>query len=105
MSKDRRLKCVLQQVNQFIDWNPITRTLERHYNKGKSQKGRKAYPPLAILKMCLLHTWYNLSDYGVEEQVNDSLAFMRFCDLQLEDNVPDHSSVCRFRKTLNKQGA
>ena len=54
--------------------------------------------------MALLQTWYDLSDYGVEEQVNDSLSFMRFCGLQLEDQVPDHSVVCRFRKALNQSG-
>jgi IS5 family transposase len=30
---------------------------------------------------------------------------MRFCGLQLEDEVPDHSVVCRFRKALNQTGA
>jgi IS5 family transposase len=55
--------------------------------------------------MTLLQTWYNLSDYGVEEQVNDSLSCMRFCGLQLADEVPDHSVVCRFRKALNHSGA
>ena len=30
---------------------------------------------------------------------------MRFCGLQLEDDVPDHSIVCRFSKRLNKQEA
>jgi IS5 family transposase len=42
---------------------------------------------------------------GIEEQVNDTLSFMRFCGLQLEDDVPDHSVVCRFRKALNHSGA
>jgi transposase, IS5 family len=55
--------------------------------------------------MTLLQTWYNLSDYGIEEQVNDTLSFIRFCGLQLEDDVPDHSVVCRFRKALNHSGA
>ena len=55
--------------------------------------------------MLLLQTWYNLSDYGVEEQTNDSLSFMRFCDLQLEDEGPDHSVIARFRKALNQAGA
>ena len=54
--------------------------------------------------MTLLQTWYTLSDYGVEDQVNDSLSCMRFCGLQLEDQVPDHSVVFRFRKALNQSG-
>jgi IS5 family transposase len=40
--------------------------------------------------MTLLQTWYHLSDYGIEEQVNDALSWMRFCGLQLEEDVPDH---------------
>ncbi|MEM9417375.1 MAG: IS5 family transposase [Bacteroidota bacterium] len=95
-------KVFLKQVNQIINWEPITRILARYYTKGQSARGRKAYPPLVLFKMCLLQTWYDLSDYGVEEQVNDVLSFMRFCDLQLEDDVPDHSVVCRFRKALNQ---
>ena len=55
--------------------------------------------------MTLLQTWYHLRDYGVEERVNDSLSCMRFCGLQLADEVPDHSVVCRFRKALNDTGA
>ena len=55
--------------------------------------------------MLLLQTWYHLSDYGVEEQVNDSLSSMHFCGLQLEDEFPDHSVVCRFRKAFNQSGA
>jgi len=101
VEKRKTKKVFLQQINQLINWQPIIRVLERHYTPGQSAKGRKAYPPLVLLKMTLLQTWYNLSDYGVEEQVNDSLSCMRFCGLQLEDDVPDHSVVCRFRKALN----
>ncbi len=105
VEKRKTKKVFLQQVNQVVDWKPVSRILERYYTKGQSTRGRKAYPPLALFKMCLLQTWYGLSDYGVEEQVNDSLSAMRFCDLQLEDEVPDHSIICRFRKTLSDQGA
>lgn len=105
VEKRKTKKVFLQQVNQLIDWKPVNRILERHYTKGQSVRGRKAYRPLVLFKMCLLQTWYGLSDYGVEEQVNDSLSAMRFCDLHLEDDVPDHSVVCRFRKALSDQGA
>lgn len=105
VEKRKTKKVFLQQINQLINWQPIIRVLEQHYTPGQSARGRKAYPPLILLKMTLLQTWYNLSDYGVEEQVNDSLSCMRFCGLQLEDDVPDHSVVCRFRKALNHSGA
>jgi transposase, IS5 family len=70
-------------------WAAIIYLREKYSPTGPGQ-GRKAYPSLVRLKMTLLQTWYHLSDYGIEEQVNDTLSFMRFCGLQLEDDVPDH---------------
>jgi IS5 family transposase len=79
--------------------------IKKHYNKGTSVAGRPSYPGLLLFKMCLLQTWYGLSDYEVEERVNDSLSFMRFVGLQLEDEVPDHSVISRFRTEMTKQDA
>jgi transposase, IS5 family len=35
--------------------------------------------------------------------MNDSISFTRFCGLSLEDPVPDHSIVSRFRTMLTAQ--
>jgi transposase, IS5 family len=58
-----------------------------------------------LFKMTLLQTWYNLSDPEVEDMVNENLAAMMFCGLQLEDDVPDHSTLSRFRKELTEKKA
>lgn len=105
VEKRKTKRVFLKQIAQLIHWESVINVLEKHYPTGQSGQGRKGYPPLVLFKMTLLQTWYNLSDYGVEEQVNDSLSCMRFCGLQLEDEVPDHSVVCRFRKALNQSGA
>lgn len=55
--------------------------------------------------MCLLQTWYGLSDYEVEDRVNDSISFGYFCGLTLEQIAPDHSTVSRFRTAMTKAGA
>lgn len=102
VEKRKTKRVFLKQIGALIDWEAVTNVLEKHYPTGQ---GRKAYPALVLFKMMLLQTWYNLSDYGIEEQVNDTLSFMRFCGLHLEDEVPDHSVVCRFRKALNHSGA
>jgi len=60
---------------------------------------------LVLFKIALLQTWYNLSDPEVEEMVNENLAAMMFCGLQLEDDVPDHSTISRFRKELTEKQA
>lgn len=102
----RKLKSVFfAQINKLIDWDAVEVLIKHHYNKGFSVAGRRSYPGLLLFKMCLLQTWYGLSDYEVEEKVNDSLSFMQFVGLQLEDEVPDHSVISRFRTELTKKEA
>ncbi|XOD67367.1 MAG: transposase [Flavobacteriales bacterium Tduv] len=50
--------------------------------------------------MMLLSNWYDLSDVGTEELVKESLSFMRFCGVRLEDQTPDHTTLCRVRNKI-----
>lgn len=102
----RKLKTeFFAQINKVVNWNETDSLIKKYYNKGESVAGRPSYPGLILFKMCLLQTWYGLSDYEVEEKVNDSLSFMQFVGLQLEDDVPDHSIISRFRSELTKKDA
>ena len=105
IEKRLRKNNFLRYVNQIIDWEPIEKEISKAYKKGMSVDGRKAYPGLLLFKMSLLQIWYGLSDERVEEHVQDSLSAMTFCDLQLEDDVPDHSTLCRFRNELTEKKA
>ncbi|MFT6867156.1 MAG: IS5 family transposase [Cyclobacteriaceae bacterium] len=53
----------------------------------------------------LLQTWYGLSDYEVEDRINDSISFSYFCGMSIEEVSPDHSTISRFRTLMTKQGA
>jgi IS5 family transposase len=53
--------------------------------------------------MCLLQSWYGLSDYEVEDQINDSLSFSYFCGMAIEKVAPYHSTLSRFRTALTKK--
>jgi IS5 family transposase len=55
--------------------------------------------------MCLLQTWYGLSDYEVEDRVNDSISFSYFCGLHIDQVAPDHSTLSRFRTAMTKANA
>lgn len=94
-----------QQVDLLLDWSSISKIIDRHYKKGKSAVGTPGYDGLLLFKMCLLQTWYGLSDYEVEDRVNDSISFSRFCGLTLEQPAPDHSTVSRFRTAMTKAKA
>jgi len=88
-----------------LDWKPISVIIDKHYKRGKSATGCPSYDGQLLFRMCLLQTWYGLSDYEVEDRVNDSLAFSYFCGLTIEQVAPDHSTLSRFRSALTKSGA
>src|SRR5678816_4347927 len=71
----RKLKSTFfTQIGKLINWDEMDRMIKQYYNKGFSVAGRPSYSGLILFKMCLLQTWYGLSDYEVEERVNDSLS-------------------------------
>jgi IS5 family transposase len=69
-----------------------------------SSDGAPAYPPLTMFKIVLVQQWYGLSDPGAEEAVRDRLSFQRFCGIPLDQEMPDHSSIWRFRQRIEKLG-
>ena len=91
------------QVNLIVDWRPISNIINKHYSKGTSVTGRPSYDGLILFKMTLLQTWYGLSDYEVEDRVNDSISFSRFVGISLDDSVPDNSVISRFRSELTEK--
>lgn len=104
---DRRTRksTFLRQINTIIDWLPIEKEINKVYKRGKSVDGRPSYPGILLFKMMLLQSWYKLSDPGVEDMVNENLSAMSFCGLQIEDDVPDHSVISRFRSELTSKNA
>src|SRR5215469_12825069 len=93
------------RINTIINWQEIDTEIGKFYQRGYSVDGRPAYSGLLLFKMLLLGIWYDLSDEKVEESVNENLSMMRFCDLDIEDNVPDHSVLSRFRTELTEKKA
>lgn len=91
----------LERIEGLIDWRSVGGVLGGVYG---SATGRPSYPPLVLLKVLLLQGWYGLSDPGMEEALADRLSFRRFVGLGLEDAVPDHSTISRFRSLLTDRG-
>jgi IS5 family transposase len=87
----------LDRVSSLVDWGGIERVLAGLRQDGP---GRPGYRPLLLFKALLLQAWYGLSDAELEFRLGDSLAFGRFVGLSLEDEVPDHTTLCRFRNRL-----
>ena len=93
------------EIDQHIDWDPIATKIKLVYKKGLTDRGAKAYSPLLLFKMHLISKWYKLSDTQTEAMVYDSISALRFCGLTIEDSVPGHSTLSRFKKELVDHGA
>ena len=91
----------LERVSAVVDWGRVERVLSGLRQEGP---GRPGYRPLLLFKALLLQAWYGLSDAELEFRLGDSLAFGRFVGLSLDDEVPDHTTLCRFRNRLIAAG-
>lgn len=106
VSRRTRRSKFLQQINTLIAWDVFEKELYKVCKRSiVDAAGRPAYSPIVLFKMMLLQTWYNLSDMGVEDMVNENLPANAFCGLRVEDTVPDHSTLSRFRSELSEKKA
>ena len=101
--RTRKIKSTFfAQINALIDWDKIEKLIDADYSKGKSVVGKPSYSGLLLFKMSLLQSWYGLSDYEVEDRLNDSISFSYFCGMNIDELAPDHSTLSRFRTALTK---
>lgn len=91
----------LDKINRLLDWSVFERMLSVIYN---SSTGRPSHPVLLLFKGLLLQSWYNLSDYELEANLDDRLSFRRFVKLSAMEKAPDHSVFSRFRDQLVAKG-
>lgn len=92
----------LDRLNGLVRWRRFEK-LMRHL-RGEAGPGRPGYPALVLFKSLLLQSLYGLSDRELEEALDDRLSFRRFVGLSLEEAVPDHSVLNRFRNQLIGEG-
>lgn len=62
--------------------------------------GRPCWEPQIIFKMLLLQYLYNLSDNDIENETSDRLSFKWFLGLDVDQAVPDATTLVRFRDRL-----
>ena len=91
----------LERIDAAIDWRQLAKVVDGVY---AAPTGRPSYPPVVMVKVLLLQQWYDASDEGMEEALWDRVSFKRFVGLGMEDEVPDHSTISRFRKEVTDRG-
>jgi IS5 family transposase len=93
----------LERLAAAIPWECFRPLLVQvHEKERKSNAGRKPLDVVLMFKVLILQTLYNLADAQVEYQIRDRLSFARFLGLGIEDEVPDATTVWRFRERLKE---
>src|SRR6478736_852579 len=111
---ERRLEAIsalgdpLETIKKIVPWEDfrtdIEAVTETKPEQRKSNAGRKPYDTILKFKIMVLQSLHNLSDDRTESLIRDRLSFMRFLDLELEDPVPDATTIWLFREALAQAG-
>jgi IS5 family transposase len=89
------------RLNDLIDWHSIERKLIGLYKREISKAGgQEPYRPIGMFKLVLLGQWHGLSDEALEAALRVRLDFMVFTGFELGDDMPDASTICRFRNRM-----
>jgi transposase, IS5 family len=95
----------LMKAHALIDWDALRPQLVGLYQREASRGGgQEPIDPLIMFKAILLGQWHSLSDPKLEEALCVRIDFMYFCGLSLSDDVPDETTLCRFRNRLITAG-
>lgn len=87
----------LNDTEALLEWTNIETLLSSIY---ASNTGRPSYPLLTLFRALLLGTWYRLSDVQLAQCLYRDLLFRKFCHLELGGEVPEASTLGRFRTRL-----
>lgn len=92
----------LDRIAVLVRWYRFEKVLKGL--RDAAGPGRGAWPPLLLFKALLVGSLYGLSERELEAALADRLSFRRFVGLGLEEGVPDHSVLNRFRNELVELG-
>ena len=93
----------LEMMDEIIPWDEWVSIIVLFYPSGK--RGRPTRGIETMLRMHLLQNWFSLSDEGVEDAIYDSYSFRKFMKIDFfNEQVPDATTLCKFRKLLVDNG-
>jgi IS5 family transposase len=92
----------LDRLGELVKWYRFEKVIG--HLRDEASAGRPGWPALVLFKAVLLGSLYGLSERELEAALDDRLSFRRFVGLNLEEPVPDHTVLNRFRNRLVSEG-
>jgi transposase, IS5 family len=90
----------LMKLSAMLDWSAFSPFLSDIH----SDRGPTGYDPIQMFKTLLLGQWHSLSDPALEESLRVRLDFLEFTGFALGGDLPDETTLCRFRNKLVQNG-
>jgi transposase len=91
---------LVRRLHQALDFSPVEAARQA---PGPLPSGRPPVDPEIIFRMLILGRFYGMtSERRLCEEIQVNLAFRWFVGLNLDDLVPDHSTLSRFRRRLGR---
>ena len=95
-----RKQIFLEQMEQVVPWAELVKVIAPYYPEGKT--GRPPFSLQTMLRVHFMQQWFTLSDPGMEEAFFDTPLYREFAQLEEFGNLPDESTILRFRHWLEK---
>ena len=87
---------LLRKVEAMLDLSLVYEETAHLYNR---RYGRPAIDPVILVKYLLLGYLYGIpSERQIEERCKDSNAFRWYLGIDLDERVPDHSTISQLRR-------
>jgi transposase len=85
---------LVRQIDGILDLGWVHKELARYY----SHRGRPSIDPVLMIRMLIVGYVFAIrSERRLCAEVQVNLAYLWFCKLGIEDDIPDHSVFCRAR--------
>ncbi|QHE77252.1 IS5 family transposase [Hydrogenophaga sp. PBL-H3] len=102
-TKRTRKREFLDEMNLVVPWAELVSLIAPHAPAPGAKGGRPPFAVETMLRIHFLQQWFNLSDPSMEEALYDTPMFREFTGLDMgEENLPDESTILRFRHLLEK---
>lgn len=94
----------LEKLNLVVPWKTIVKQVESSRYSVDGWVWRPRTDTLRLVKILFLQWLYGLSDPEAEDQIRDRNSFQKFLWVRSVQDIPDETTICRFRNELTRVG-
>ena len=99
-----RTEKFLSKLDTVVPWEVIAKQVESSRQSVPWGVWRRRTQISKLIKILFLQWLYGLSDPKIEDQIRDRNSFQKFLGISKAKDIPDETTICRFRNELADAG-